>query len=149
MVNDQLVAEDMMHEAFIDAFQKLDQFKFEASFGSWIKRIVINKCLNHLRREEMIKEKEEEIEREVEVQSEEGDDWSSDFKVEDILQAAKQLAKKHHTIFQLYMIEGYDHEEIGEIMGISSSTSRSQLSRAKQNLKKILIEKLEQPYVRS
>lgn len=151
MVNDGQIAEDLMHEAFIQAFQKLDQFQFESTFGHWLKRIVVNKSLNHLRREKMIKEKEIELEYEssVEQAEESSEQWSESFSLKEIIEATKRLAKKHALVFNLYMIEGYDHEEIGEIMGISTSTSRSQLSRAKQNLKEILINKMSKEHVRS
>lgn len=152
LVNGVEEAEDLMHEAFIDAFEKLDQFNFESTFGHWLKRIVINKSLNHLRREKMILEKEEELRKEHsthEYFEEEGEHWSDAFQLKDIVDATKKLARKHALVFNLYMVEGYDHEEIGEIMGISTSTSRSQLSRAKQNLKEILMNKMNQNYVRS
>lgn len=148
MVRDAAIAEDLMQDAFIDAFQKIEQFKFDSPFGSWLKKIVINKSLNHLRREKMIQEKEQNI---IELTNwhEEAieDQWSEQFSLEDIKNASKKLAKKHSLIFQLYMIEGYDHEEISEIMGITASTSRSQLSRAKNNLKEILIQKSTQSNV--
>ncbi len=149
MLNNLESAEDLMHEAFIHAFQKLDQFQFESTFGHWLKRIVINKCLNYLRREKMIMEKEVELQNEALVNDDENDGWSASFELNDIVEATKSLAKKHAMVFNLYMIEGYDHEEISEIMGISSSTSRSQLSRAKQNLKELLINKLNKSHVRS
>lgn len=146
-------AEDIMHEAFLTAFKRLDQFNFEATFGSWLKRIVINLSLNQLKREKMIKEKEAGIDWQEEERGmenhEESERWSSQFHLSDIVKASEQLAKKHALVFNLYMIEGYDHEEIAEIMGISTSTSRSQLSRAKQNLKEILIKKLDQTDVRT
>jgi RNA polymerase sigma-70 factor (ECF subfamily) len=148
MVRDASIAEDLMQDAFIDAFQKLEQFNFDSTFGSWLKKIVINKSLNHLRREKMIQEKEQNI---IEIANwhEDAieDQWSERFSIEDIKNATKKLAKKHSLIFQLYMIEGYDHEEISEIMGITASTSRSQLSRAKNNLKEILIQKSTQSNV--
>jgi RNA polymerase sigma-70 factor (ECF subfamily) len=154
IVNDAACAEDLMHESFIDAFQKFDQFQFDSTFGHWLKRIVINKSLNHLRREKMISEKEEELRQISESESREiaedhSDNWSNRFSLSNIYEASQQLAKKHALVFNLYMIEGYDHEEISEIMGISASTSRSQLSRAKQNLKEILIHQMKQEDVRS
>lgn len=153
IVNQVESAEDLMQEAFIQAFQNLNQFQFESTFGYWLKKIVINKSLNHLRREKLILEKEEEIqwlnEQSLKVESNEKDDWTDHYQLKEIVKATEKLAKKHALVFNLYMIEGYDHEEISEIMGISSSTSRSQLSRAKQNLKEILTDQLNKEHVRS
>lgn len=157
IIGDIEISEDIMQEAFIDAFNKLSQFNYESTFGSWLKRIVINKSLNYLRRKKMVLEKEAEYRNEYEssimndgqVETAESEHWSASFSLQDIQNACQQLAKKHSLIFNLYMIEGYDHEEISEIMGITSSTSRSQLSRAKQNLKELLLNKLNQSHVRS
>ncbi|MAY83118.1 MAG: RNA polymerase subunit sigma-24 [Flavobacteriales bacterium] len=148
MLQNPSTAEDVMQESFIQAFQALERFNFDSTFGYWLKKIVINRSLNQLRREKLIKEKEEDYSFEQE-QEHGGEDWSAKYSIDDIKAAANQLAKNHKMVFDLYMIEGYDHEEIAEIMNISASTSRSQLSRAKRNLKEILINQFEKSNVRS
>lgn len=137
IIRDRDSAEDIMHDAFIDAFRKLDQFQFDSSFGTWLKRIVINKSLNYLKRQQMILEKEEEI-RSQNYEEEESS-WEANCSLEELHRAMESLAENHRIVFSLYMIEGYDHEEIAEILQISSSTSRSQLSRAKTRLREIII----------
>lgn len=149
MLEDQSLAEDVMQEAFIDAFCGLKKFEGNSTFGHWLKRIVINKCVDLLRKKRLIQIKEQEYGAEQELETEEiNGDWSQ-FNMEDIRIAIKGLARNHKQVFQLYMIEGYDHEEIAEIMGIAASTSRSQLSRARQNLKQILEQKLSRSNVGS
>ncbi len=137
IIRDRDTAEDIMHDAFIDAFKKLDQFQFESSFGTWLKRIVINKSLNHVKRLQMILEKEVEIRNQS--QEEEEASWEAECSMEEVHRAMESLAENHRLVFTLYMLEGYDHEEIGEILQITSSTSRSQLSRAKTRLREIII----------
>ena len=151
MIGNSTTAEDVMQEAFIQAFQALDRFNFDSTFGYWLKKIVINRSLNYLRKEKLILEKEREWREEVELQSglDDQDNWSTEYSLQDIQKSLKELAPNHKLVFQLYMIEGYDHEEISEILKISASTSRSQLSRAKKNLKEILIHQFEKSNVRS
>jgi RNA polymerase sigma-70 factor (ECF subfamily) len=136
MLNSQEEAEDLLQEAFSEAFSKLKSFRFESSFGAWIKRIVVNRCINYLKKRrveltlvESIPEKGSPYqEEEVDIQ----------FEVEKIYKAMELLPHGYRIIFSLYLIEGYDHSEIAQIMEISESTSKSQFSRAKQKIKKIL-----------
>lgn len=126
-------AEDILQESFIDAFKNLEKFRYESTFGSWLKRIVINKSINHLKlkRIPLIAFEEHKnwiTEREDEPVKEENLDISS------IKNAIKQLPDGYQTIINLYLIEGYDHVEIGGILGISTSTSKSQYHRAKKKL---------------
>lgn len=135
-------AEDMMQEAFLDAFCKLDTFEGRASFGSWLKRIVINKCLNQLKRRKFqwVDEEETDIENIPEDVSALVDELP--LTPDDILNGIEQLADGFRIIVSLYLIEGYDHQEIADILGIKSSTSRSQYIRGKERLRKILLEKI-------
>ncbi len=130
-------AEDIMQESFLSAFTKLSKYKGEVSFGAWLKRIVINRSVDYLR-----KKKTEwlEINDAVSVQDENADDYekSLESEVETIKQAINNLPEGYRVILSLYLLEGYDHGEIAEITGISESTSRSQYSRAKQKLVEIL-----------
>lgn len=141
-VKDAMEAEDIVQESFIKAFAKLHQFKGEVTFGAWLKRIVINKSIDLLKskKEHMIALEESHL-KVVEQASE--NDWMVDdnVKVDDIKSAIKTLPDKYKYVLMLYLIEGYDHQEISEILNISTVASRTQLSRGKVKLKDILIQK--------
>ncbi|QNL52403.1 sigma-70 family RNA polymerase sigma factor [Olivibacter sp. SDN3] len=129
-------AADVLQEAFIDAFKRLDSFRQESTFGLWMKQIVVNKSLSALRK------------RKVEFESLSGADdiptddleeeFSSQFEVERVRKAINQLADGYRVVLSLYLLEGYDHEEIAHILKINENTSRSQFSRAKKKLLDIL-----------
>jgi RNA polymerase sigma-70 factor (ECF subfamily) len=133
-------AEDALQEAFISAFGNLGNYRGEASFGSWLKRIVVNKSINHLKKKrmEMFPENEDFDVAEVEQESQ----YQSEFSVEKVREAIENLPDGYRSVLSLYLIEGYDHQEIGEILNISESTSKSQLNRAKSKLREILTKKL-------
>jgi RNA polymerase sigma factor (sigma-70 family) len=135
MMNNREEAEDMLQEAFTQAFRKLDTFRYDSGFGSWLKRIVVNTCLNTLkkRKPELVycdtvyqKDMEEEEENEMELTKQR------------VLNAMKQLPEGGRMVFSLYLLEGYDHAEIAQIMGISESTSKTQFMRAKKRIVEIL-----------
>ena len=130
-------AEDVLQEAFISAFRNLESYRGDASFGSWIKKIVINKAINLLKKRklEMMPEGED-----LEMPAEEpGDEYMPELSVDRVRQTIQQLPDGYRSVLSLYLLEGYDHQEIGEIMGITESTSKSQLNRAKNKLKELLL----------
>lgn len=130
-------AEDLLQEAFTDAFLKLDSYLHEASFGAWLKRIVINKCINALQKKNIdliLSDKETET-----VCLEETDYSDVDLKVEQVNKAIMELPTGYKVICNLYLLEGYDHREIAQILDISESTSKSQYMRGKKKLKEILL----------
>jgi RNA polymerase sigma-70 factor (ECF subfamily) len=135
IVNDTMEAEDIMQESFLSAFEKIDTYSGTVSFGAWLKRIVINRSLDALSRRKAIFE---DIELHVGIRDESSEDSvrkeELDIKVEEVKEAIDRLPDGYRIILSLYLLEGYDHDEIAEILNISSSTSRSQLSRAKQKL---------------
>lgn len=133
IVSDYQTAEDLMQDTFIDAFKNIHQYHQQSTFGAWLKKIVINKSINHIRKQQLIADKLEDYSTE---ETEEQEEY--EFTVEEIKKALDQLSPNYKLVFSLYLIEGYDHDEIAQIMSISASTSRSQLSRAKQQLKKII-----------
>jgi len=138
MLNNREEAEDLLQESFTDAFMKLDSFRYESSFGAWIKRIVINKCINYIQ-----KRKIELIYPENFGQMDAADDEVVDYEeiemdVKCVHQAVEKLPDGYRVIFSLYAMEGYDHTEISEILGVSESTSKTQYLRAKQKIKEIL-----------
>jgi len=135
IVNDPMEAEDVMQESFLSAFEKIDTYSGTVSFGAWLKKIVINRSLDALSRRKAIFE---DIESHIGIRDESSDDIlrkeEADIRVEEVKEAINRLPDGYRIILSLYLLEGYDHDEIGEILSISSSTSRSQLSRAKQKL---------------
>lgn len=135
IVNDSMEAEDIMQESFLSAFEKIDTYSGTVSFGAWLKKIVINRSLDSLSKRKGIFE---DIDHYTGIRDESDDDVmrkeEMDVKVEEIREAIERLPDGYRIILSLYLLEGYDHDEIAEIMGITSSTSRSQLSRAKQKL---------------
>lgn len=130
-------AEDIIQESFAEAFKKLDSFRFESTFGAWLKRIVINKSINYLKAKRLLFTS---MENEGEPLDEEQEGEQCQFEIEKIKIGLAQLPEGYRHIITLYLIEGYDHVEIGEIMGITTSTSKSQYHRAKKKLIQIVNE---------
>jgi RNA polymerase sigma factor (sigma-70 family) len=131
-------SEDVLQNAFIDIFSKLHTFEFQSSIGAWMKRIVINNCINFLQRKKFNFD-----EFDVQTHGKEMVDFNDDapmtgLNVERVQKALMQLPDGYRIVFSLYMFEGYDHEEISEILKVSESTSKSQFHRAKQKLREIL-----------
>ncbi len=134
IVSDTMEAEDIMQEAFLSAFEKINTYSGTVSFGAWLKKIVINRSLDALNRQKAIFE-DIDTHHELKYVPDEKDNGRDDnFKIEGVREAIKGLPDGYRIILSLYLLEGYDHDEISEILNISSSTSRSQLSRAKQKL---------------
>ncbi len=135
IVNDGAEAEDVLQEAFLDAFNRIADFRQESTFGLWLKQIVINRSINYLR-----KRKVEFIGLdEVEVTDEPSyDENEAVLKVEAIKAAMNELPDGYRVVLTLYLFEGYDHEEISHILKISENTSRSQYMRAKRKLNSLL-----------
>ena len=133
IVNNTFVAEDLMHDSFIESFKNINQFNESATFGAWLKKIAINKSINYLKREKLIAHKLEHY-----SSIEEDENSETNLSIKEVKMALEQLPTNYRLVFSLYLIEGYDHEEIGSILNISKSTSRSQLSRAKKEVKRVL-----------
>lgn len=129
-------AQDVLQEAFISAFRNLDAYRGDATFGSWLKRIVVNKALNVLdrRKFEPIPENEDWDIAETDTDV----SYRPELTVERVKQGIAQLPDGYRNVLNLYLIEGYDHQEIAEIMGFSESNSKSQLNRAKAKLRELL-----------
>lgn len=129
-------AEDVTQEAFIKAFQKLDQFEGNVAFGAWLKRIVINRCIDFLkaRKEHFVELQEHRL------SIAEEDDWNVEHEVqaEAVKAAIEELPDKYRYVVQLYLVEGYDHQEISEILDLAETTCRTRLMRGKTYLKELL-----------
>jgi RNA polymerase sigma factor (sigma-70 family) len=130
-------AEDALQNAFVDVFSKMDSFRYESTIGAWIKRIVVNNCINALKKRRMdFAELNDNVHH---IAEDSTPSVSEDvLNVKMIQQAMTQLPEGYRVVFSLYAIEGYDHEEIGEILGVTEATSKSQYSRAKAKLRDIL-----------
>ncbi|WP_406027541.1 RNA polymerase sigma factor [Winogradskyella sp.] len=135
-VKDTMEAEDIVQESFIKAFSKLDQYKAEVTFGAWLKRIVINSCIDVLKskRQRLV---ELEAHHLSVVDTDDDHDWSvaDSITIKDAKDAIERLPEKYKYVVMLYLVEGYDHQEIAEILNISEVASRTQLSRGKEKLK--------------
>lgn len=129
-------AEDMLQESFSQAFRKLDRFRFESSFGTWLKRIVVNTCINELKRVKTELQFEENLQDVAEVP--ESAEFMNQLKIEDVKEAMNILPQGSRLVFQLYLLEGYDHVEISEILDVSVSNSKSQYMVAKRKVKEYL-----------
>ncbi len=128
-------AEDVLQEAFVRVFQKLSTFKQHASLGAWIKRIVINTSMNHLRRKRPVVLSDPETLGET-PQAPAPPERA--YSLENIHQAIQKLPDGARTILTLYLLEGYRHQEIAEIMEISVSTSKTQYARGRRMLRQLL-----------
>jgi len=139
MINNREEAEDMLQESFSEAFHRLGTFRFESAFGAWLKRITVNKCINALKKRKAKLVPVEEL-PDLQDQDEDKVDVSS-ITVTQVREAMESLPEGYRVIFSLYLLEGYDHAEISQIMDISESTSKSQYLRARQKLKEILTQR--------
>jgi RNA polymerase sigma factor (sigma-70 family) len=131
-------AEDVLQEAFLDAFNKVKDFRQDTTFGLWLKQIVVNRSINMLR-----KRKLELIEMEGDMleniaDEEAADDEEIQYQAARVKEAMKELPEGYRLVISLYLLEGYDHEEIGQVLNISENTSRTQFLRAKRKLIDIL-----------
>lgn len=134
IVNDSAQAEDIMQEAFLEAFRKIENYRSESSFGTWLKRIVINKSIDEIRKAKDIISIDE-LDVEVPVQSDDENYIQVlSTRVEEIRKAIHALSDSYRIILSLYLLEGYDHEEIAQILGISYNLSRTRYSRARKKL---------------
>jgi len=143
IVNDTAEAEDVMQEAFINAFFKIDTFKGNSTFGAWLKKITVNLSINSFNKKSKFKEVSYNDEFKNEVYEEIGIDSEEETKnkkVQQILLAMHSLTENYRIVLNLHLIEGYDYDEICEILKISPSNCRTTISRAKESLRTKLLE---------
>jgi RNA polymerase sigma-70 factor (ECF subfamily) len=129
-------AEDVLQEAFIKAFQKLDQFSGEVTFGAWLKRIVINNCIDFIKSKKL--QFEELKENTIWIAEEQ--DWTVEegISVEEVKTAMGKLPEKYRYVVQMYLVEGLDHGEISSILNLTETTCRTRLMRGKGMLRELL-----------
>lgn len=137
MVQNPHDAEDLLQSIFIEVFSKLDTFRYESSIGAWIKRITVNKCINFLKSRRLAFS---ELTPYNDRAEEHAPDPEPLYSVERINRAISDLPDGYRVVFSLYAVEGYDHEEIAQVLGITEATSKSQYSRAKAKLRDVLTE---------
>lgn len=136
ILNNREDTEDILQDVFVECFRNIDSFRFESTFGAWLKKITINKCINQIKKKKIdltlcdtlpsvTYEEEEEVL----------------YDTEKIFKCIESLPDGYRIILTLYLLEGYDHSEISQILGISESTSKSQYSRAKEKLRNLLQKK--------
>ena len=136
-MNDEMIAEDVMIEGFLRVFNKIDQFGGEGSFEGWIRRIMVNEALGQIRKQKRIPEDA------ISDEAENIPDYAyadQNLNAEELLSLISELPAGYRTVFNLYAIEGYAHSEIAELMGITESTSKSQLHRARALLQRMVSE---------
>jgi RNA polymerase sigma factor (sigma-70 family) len=136
IVRNTMLAEDIVQESFLKAFLSLAQFRREVPFVVWLRRIVINKSLDELRKKknEFVQIEENTVPSEIYRQDEDAGREVNEELIQRCKIAINELSEKYRVIFSLFYFEGYDHDEIAQILGITASTSRSQLTRARQKI---------------
>lgn len=141
IVKNSAEAEDLMQEAFLKAFTRIESFKGDAPFGAWLKKIVVNLSINAFNKKVKLNEVGYNDELKNEVDESEGivAEDSTNEKVKKITQALNSLKESYRVALNLHLIEGYDYEEISEILNISNANCRTTISRAKESLRKKLL----------
>lgn len=135
MLRSEMDAEDLLQNSFVDIYSKLDTFRFQSSIGAWIKRIVVNNCINFIKKKKLDT---------TTLEDQHDNRWEAEetkevpLNVSQINHAIQQLPDGYRIVFSLYTLEGYDHKEIAEILEVSEATSKSQYSRAKKKLREML-----------
>jgi RNA polymerase sigma-70 factor (ECF subfamily) len=135
-------AEDALQVAFVQIFAKIHTFAFEASISAWIKRIVVNRCIDHLKKRRLLTTAFDPVHHDAAAATPPPSYPETEYTVEGIKAAVRQLSEGYRVVLTLYLFEGYDHEEISSILGISVGTSKSQYSRARKRLAQLLTRKV-------
>ena len=135
MMNNREDAEDMLQEAFVLAFQKLETFRNESGFGTWLKTITVHTCINALNKRKLDLKYFDEMHR---FDATEEEPEEALYTTENIREAMRQLPEGGRIVFSLYLLEGYDHGEIAQILNITESTSKTQYMRAKRRVYEIM-----------
>jgi len=127
-------AQDLLQEGFIKVYRNLHRFRAEGSFEGWVRRVFVNTSIEHFRKKSTqlssVSEKEENTIEDADITA------LDSLAEKDIINIVQELSPGYRTVFNLYVVEGYSHKEVGELLGISEGTSKSQLARAKSILQK-------------
>ncbi len=140
MLGDEDESKDALQESFIDSFTKLNTLQHEVTFSAWLKRIVINKCINALRKKKDYITSLDDDESGLQFTADDGitDETIAKQDAKKVMKAFDMISEGCRTVFNLYLFEGYDHKEIGQILSISESASKAQYSKAKSKIRHIL-----------
>jgi RNA polymerase sigma-70 factor (ECF subfamily) len=142
IVNNRFDAEDVLQEAFTSAFQYLGDFDYSSTFGAWLKRIVVNRSIDLLRRRKALIVDIEAIEKYAEP-NEEPEEDTSQWKIEQVKRSVGGLPTGYRTVITLHLFEGYEYDEIAVMMGISVTTVRTQYHRARKKLLEMIKKEIE------
>ncbi len=134
IVNDHAEAADVLQEAFVDAFKRLADFRQETTFGLWMKQIVVNKSISQLRKRKIELVAIDDVDVEAIPDTDACDDEEIMYQAQQVKHAIQLLPDGYRIVLSLYLLEGYDHDEISHILKISVNTSRTQFMRAKRKL---------------
>jgi len=137
ILKDSFEAEDVMQESFLVAFTKLGTFKGDVAFGAWLKRIVINRSLTQLKKNNRFNEVKLDVIPDLSEEENESD--YTMLKAQEITNAINSLKDNYRVALTLNLIEGYDYEEVADIMKITYQNSRTTISRAKNKLRQLLV----------
>ena len=146
MLGNEMDAEDVLQYSFMDAYRNIGSFNYKSTPGAWLKRIVINRsltqlkinnCINHIKKRKM---NIVDIDNSFDL-VQDPDDERIEYNIEGVREAIMDLPEGYRMVLTMYLLEGFDHSEIADFLGISESTSKSQYSRAKKKLKEIIIKK--------
>lgn len=135
-------AEDILQESFIRVFKNLDHYSEKGPFGAWIRKITVNTALENYRKNKSIKQQLSNVLELTDLNPIAPDNAIEQLNLEELLRKIQQLPTGFRTVFNLYAVEGYNHQEVGELLGISEGTSKSQYSRARLLLRKMIEEEV-------
>jgi len=146
--HDEAEAEDILQDAFIRIFGKLDQFNETGPLGAWIRRITVNTALESYRKRKSVKQQLVQVLDLKDLHPTTDDGIIEHMQAEELVKKIQQLPPGYRAVFNLYAVEGYNHPEIGELLGISEGTSKSQYSRARLMLRTMIDEESSQEQIR-
>lgn len=146
-ISDRDEAQDVLQDGFIKVFNSIAKFDFNGSFEGWVRRIIVNTAIDHIRKKKKDIFQVTDHEFIMNNYSEEADDVEDDsiysnLNNQEIINAIKQLSPAYRTVFSMYVIDGYSHQQIADLLNINIGTSKSNLAKARMNLQKALKEKL-------
>lgn len=148
--SDKDTAQEIVQEGFIKVFEKIHLFDFKGSFEGWIRRIFSNNAIDHIRKSkklpDLVDDNSSFKDLDEDIYELEDIEMERTMKAEEAMKAISELSPQYRTVFNMYVIEEYTHKEIAEQLGISEGTSKSNLAKAKANLKKIIAQNLEKLY---
>lgn len=142
--NDMDQAKDMLQDGFIKVFNNLDRYNHSGSLEGWIRRIMVNTAIDHIRRDKrslVLSQSEELIDQGLDLEDEQDEDEDLQLDMSHVIEAMQELSPGYKAVFNLYVMENMTHKEIASNLGITEGTSKSNLAKAKMKLRKILLDK--------